>query len=153
MLKSRHCSACCRSGEIGRRKGLKIPRAQKACAGSIPASGTRNKQSCLLHTLSTFRDSPQCFLLPQRFPRMVTIPCPTLLRWSRSIRSVECQSCSFDLQRVDAVIQIGFYARMRRWSNRAGSSVSFAAGGWMNCFNLIRSLGLTWIISTATQCS
>ncbi len=30
----------CRSGGIGRRKGLKIPRAHKARAGSIPASGT-----------------------------------------------------------------------------------------------------------------
>ena len=41
MLESRHCGLCCRSGEIGRRKGLKIPRAQKAHAGSIPASGTK----------------------------------------------------------------------------------------------------------------
>jgi hypothetical protein len=40
MLESRHCGPCCRSGEIGRRKGLKIPRAHKAHAGSIPASGT-----------------------------------------------------------------------------------------------------------------
>ena len=35
--------ACCRSGGIGRRKGLKIPRVHKACAGSIPASGTINR--------------------------------------------------------------------------------------------------------------
>jgi hypothetical protein len=36
MLKS----ASRRSGGIGRRKGLKIPRAQKARTGSIPVSGT-----------------------------------------------------------------------------------------------------------------
>ena len=30
----------CRSGEIGIRKGLKIPRAHKARTGSIPVSGT-----------------------------------------------------------------------------------------------------------------
>lgn len=36
MLKS----ALRRSGGIGRRKGLKIPRAQKARTGSIPVSGT-----------------------------------------------------------------------------------------------------------------
>ena len=35
----------CRSGEIGRRKGLKIPRAHKAHAGSIPASGTTHAQT------------------------------------------------------------------------------------------------------------
>lgn len=40
MLESRHCGPRCRSGEIGRRKGLKIPRFQKDHAGSIPASGT-----------------------------------------------------------------------------------------------------------------
>ena len=34
----------CRSGGIGRRKGLKIPRAQKARAGSIPASGTMSSK-------------------------------------------------------------------------------------------------------------
>ena len=30
----------CRDGEIGRRSGLKIRRAQKACGGSIPPPGT-----------------------------------------------------------------------------------------------------------------
>ena len=40
MLKS----ALRRSGGIGRRKGLKIPRAQKARTGSIPVSGTRVMQ-------------------------------------------------------------------------------------------------------------
>src|SRR6476661_3537170 len=47
MLESRHCGPRCRSGEIGRRKGLKIPRAQKAHAGSIPASGTNNTYTTL----------------------------------------------------------------------------------------------------------
>ena len=41
MLEFRHCGPRCRSGEIGRRKGLKIPRTQKVHAGSIPASGTK----------------------------------------------------------------------------------------------------------------
>jgi hypothetical protein len=32
-----------RDGEIGRRSGLKIRRAQKACGGSIPPPGTKRK--------------------------------------------------------------------------------------------------------------
>lgn len=57
MLESRHCGPCCRSGEIGRRKGLKIPRTQKVHAGSIPASGTtyRQVESSPRHGLTLFR--------------------------------------------------------------------------------------------------
>jgi hypothetical protein len=46
--------ATCRSGGIGRRKGLKIPRAHKARAGSIPASGTIMVKSHSLHVTLVF---------------------------------------------------------------------------------------------------
>ena len=57
MLESRHCGPCCRSGEIGRRKGLKIPRTQKVHAGSIPASGTTYQEvvSSPRYRLTLFR--------------------------------------------------------------------------------------------------
>ena len=38
------CIGCCPDGEIGRRKGLKIPR-RKLRAGSIPAPGTKYKSA------------------------------------------------------------------------------------------------------------
>ena len=57
MLESRLsldlCAVCRRSGGIGRRKGLKIPRAHKARAGSIPASGTTARLSDISLRLPT----------------------------------------------------------------------------------------------------
>jgi hypothetical protein len=43
----------CRSGGIGRRRGLKIPRV-KACAGSSPASGTSNFKGLGFKVLNPF---------------------------------------------------------------------------------------------------
>ena len=44
-------------------------------------------------------------------------------------------------------------ARLLMCSCRAGSSMCMAAGASINCFNLIRSFGLTWITSIAIQCA
>ena len=42
----RRLSSYCLGGEIGRRKGLKIPRS-KGRAGSTPAQGTKNQRALL----------------------------------------------------------------------------------------------------------
>ena len=83
----------CRSGEIGRRSGLKIHRAL-ARAGSIPAFGTNNKETMAvfakhyaifddkyIDTSDWFMGYPFCHINPdnQFNDRCIFASCPTTL--------------------------------------------------------------------------